>query len=71
MNERDLPNLRRAAEAIDSAIVLMRCPAHRGAISFSLEAVFEFGRLRLRCIAGCTPDAILAAARLRVSPGDA
>jgi hypothetical protein len=70
MNERDLPDLLRAAEAIDGATVLMRCPAHGGALSSSLEVVFEAGRCRLRCIAGCTPDGF-AAARSRISPGDA
>lgn len=68
MNDADLLTLLHAADAVDSGHWLMRCPAHRGALASSLEVVLEAGRYRLTCMCGCMPDAILAAARTRVSP---
>lgn len=63
----DLLDLMHAADAIDSGRWLMKCPAHRGALASSLEVVLREGRYRLRCIAGCDPEAIFAAARSRIS----
>jgi len=71
MSDRDLLDLLRAADAIDSGRWLMGCPAHRGALASSLEVVLHEGRYALRCIAGCNPDTILAAAVKRISrPGE-
>lgn len=67
MNESDLLTLLRAATSIDQGCLLMRCPAHRGGLSSSLEVVWDAGRLRLRCMAGCSPEAIMRAAQHHTS----
>lgn len=60
--EDDIIALMHAADKVDHGRWLMRCPAHRGAMAASLEVVLVGGRYSLRCIAGCTPQAIVAAA---------
>ncbi len=62
MKETDLLTILRAAERIDRGEWLMRCPAHRGAWSSSLELRLDAGRYTLRCMAGCSVDAVLQAA---------
>ncbi len=54
--------LMHAAEAIDSGHWLMKCPAHQGASSSSLEVRLSEGRYDMRCICGCKPDQVIAAA---------
>jgi hypothetical protein len=54
--------LMHAAEAIDSGHWLMKCPAHQGASSASLEVRLSEGRYDLRCVGGCKPDLVIAAA---------
>jgi hypothetical protein len=54
--------LMHAAEAVDSGAWLMKCPAHGGASSASLEVRLSEGRYDLRCIGGCKPERVLAAA---------
>jgi hypothetical protein len=51
-----------AADKIDSGHWRMRCPAHQGEMSSSLEVSLEAGRFRLVCACGCTTDEILHAA---------
>jgi hypothetical protein len=51
-----------AADKIDSGHWRMRCPAHQGEMSSSLEVSLEAGRFRLVCACGCTTDEILRAA---------
>ncbi len=51
-----------AADKIDSGHWRMRCPAHHGEISSSLEVSLEAGRFHLVCACGCTTDEILRAA---------
>ena len=46
---------------IDSAHIVMKCPAHNGAFTSSLEITFLAGRLHLQCMCGCTQDQILTA----------
>ena len=58
--------LMHAAEKVDSGRWLMKCPAHAGALSSSLEVVLEAGRYRLRCMAGCAPTNIIKAALARI-----
>ena len=54
--------LMHAAEAIDSGHWLMKCPAHQGASSASLEVRLSEGRYDLRCVGGCKPERVIAAA---------
>jgi hypothetical protein len=54
--------LMHAAEAIDSGHWLMKCPAHQGASSASLEVRLCEGRYALRCVGGCKPERVIAAA---------
>jgi hypothetical protein len=54
--------LMHAAEAIDSGHWLMKCPAHAGASAASLEVRLCDGRYDLRCICGCKPERVIAAA---------
>ena len=54
--------LMHSAEAIDSGHWLMKCPAHQGASSASLEVRLGEGRYDLRCVCGCQPDLVIAAA---------
>ena len=51
-----------AADKIDAGHWRMRCPAHQGAASSTLEVSLEAGRFRLHCDCGCTTDEILHAA---------
>lgn len=55
-------DLLHAADKIDSGYWRMRCPAHRGEASSTLEVSLEAGRFRLQCICGCPTDKILQAA---------
>ena len=48
-------------DEIDSAHIVMKCPAHAGAFTSSLEITFVAGRLHMQCMCGCTQDRILAA----------
>ena len=48
-------------DQIDSAHIRMKCPAHAGAFTSSLEVTFLAGRLHLQCMCGCTQDQILTA----------
>ena len=54
--------LMHAAEAVDSGFWLMKCPAHAGASAASLEVRLSHGRYDLRCVGGCKPDLVIAAA---------
>jgi hypothetical protein len=65
-DEHDVLLLMRAAEKVDSGHWLMRCPAHGGRSSASLEVFLAGGRYTLHCIAGCTPDLILQSALERL-----
>ena len=62
MGGHDLLPLMHAAEAIDSGHWLMKCPAHQGASSASLEVRLSEGRYDLRCVCGCKPERVIAAA---------
>ncbi|SCC94441.1 conserved hypothetical protein [Thiomonas sp. X19] len=48
-------------DKIDSATIVMQCPAHRGGLGASLEVTIEAGRLGMQCLCGCTQAEILAA----------
>ena len=72
MNEGNLITILRAATSIDSGTWWMRCPAHRGAWSSSLQVRWSEGRLQMHCIAGCSAADILCAAEaVRKASGDA
>ncbi|MHB1669235.1 hypothetical protein [Thiomonas sp.] len=63
-NSRDvLASIQEGVDQIDSAHIVMKCPAHRGALTSSLEVTLAAGRLEMYCMCGCPPDRILAAAR--------
>ncbi|SCC94940.1 hypothetical protein THIX_60998 [Thiomonas sp. X19] len=47
--------------AINAAHISMKCPAHRGGLTASLEVTLVAGRLHMHCMCGCTQDQILAA----------
>ena len=49
-------------DQIDSAHIVMKCPAHNGAFKSSLEITFVAGRLHMHCMCGCPEDRILAMA---------
>ncbi|OZB65580.1 MAG: hypothetical protein B7X31_01935 [Thiomonas sp. 13-66-29] len=49
-------------DQIDSAHILMKCPAHVGAFTSSLEVTLKAGLLSMQCMCGCTQDRILATA---------
>ena len=60
--EHALFDLLHAADKIESGQWRMRCPAHPGQSSGTLEVSLEAGRFRLKCICGCPTDKILQAA---------
>lgn len=61
-NSRDvLASIQEGVDQIDSAHIVMKCPAHRGALTSSLEVTLVAGRLEMHCMCGCTQDKILAA----------
>ncbi|SCC95240.1 conserved hypothetical protein [Thiomonas sp. X19] len=47
---------------IDNACIAMKCPAHAGVFTSSLEVTLKAGRLSMHCMCGCPEDRILAAA---------
>ena len=49
-------------DQIDSARIVMKCPAHTGAFTSSLEVALAAGMVSLHCMCGCTQDRILATA---------
>ena len=49
-------------DQIDSAHIRMKCPAHAGAFTSSLEVTLKAGLLSMHCMCGCHEDRILAAA---------
>lgn len=59
--EHTLFDVLHAADKIDSGRWRMRCPAHQGAASSTLEVWLSGGRFRLRCDGGCSTDEILRA----------
>jgi hypothetical protein len=60
--EHTLFDVLHAADKIDCGRWRMRCPAHDGAASSTLEVSLSGGRFRLKCACGCTTDEILRAA---------
>lgn len=62
MNEGNLITILRAATSIDSGAWWMRCPAHQGAWSSSLQVRWSEGRVQMHCFAGCSATGILCAA---------
>jgi hypothetical protein len=62
MNEGNLITIPRAATSIDSGAWWMRCPAHQGAWSSSLQVRWSEGRVQMHCFAGCSATGILCAA---------
>ena len=46
---------------IDNAHIRMKCPAHAGAFTSSLEVTLKAGLLSMQCMCGCTQDQILTA----------
>ena len=56
-----LASILEGVDQIDSARIVMKCPAHTGAFKSSLEITFVAGRLHMQCMCGCTRDRILAA----------
>lgn len=62
LREPDILAVMHAADAIHEGHWTMRCPAHQGGVSASLEVALKNGRYQLKCFYGCTPAEIIRAA---------
>ena len=62
LRETDVLAVLHAADVLDEGRILMRCPAHTGSVSASLEVTLNAGRYSLRCRYGCSPEKVLQAA---------
>lgn len=66
VREPDVLAVMHAADAIGEGQWTMRCPAHSGGSSNTLEVTLSAGRYTLRCCYGCSPDDIIRAAVRRL-----